>query len=100
MMARRGHGGLQRVEELDRARRSVGEPGLLADRGRVLVDEAARGLTRAGRAENSLTWLPQAENIMAMRRPSVPPPITEIGRSSTSLGRTYDMACMFAHRRG
>ena len=50
--------------------------------------------------ENSCTWLPPAENIMAMRRPSVPPPITEIGRSSTSLGRTYDMACMFAHRRG
>ena len=37
--------------------------------------------------ENRCTRLPPAENIMAMRRPSVPPPITEIGRSSTSLGK-------------
>ena len=38
--------------------------------------------------ENSCTRLPPAENIMAMRRPSVPPPITEIGRSPASRGRT------------
>jgi hypothetical protein len=37
---------------------------------------------------------------MAMRRPSVPPPITEIGRASTSLGKKEDTASMFAHPRG
>ena len=46
----------------------------------VVADALARVTQLAGTADDPAVY--------AQRRPSVPPPITEIGRSSTSLGKT------------
>lgn len=61
---------------------------LLADIGGVLVDEASGGLARAGGAREQLHPAAAGREHHGDAPASVPPPITEIGRSSTSRGRT------------
>jgi hypothetical protein len=82
---RRGHRRLQRLEELYVPTEPAASPSRSRTPGTCFPTKRLAASRVPVERENNCTRLPPAANITAIRRPSVPPPITATSRSSTSL---------------